>query len=829
MQIVKLIVVDYSPLKIQSGIKRLTYEPQQIMQLILGDNGSGKSSLFNILSFSVPDKTAFDENGYRELHLKDDDHYYRLIDDYSGRSPHHEFWVDDLNLNDGYTQTVQKELCGKHLNYSSFIHNILSGKLRFCDMPKRAREDLLIKISGLDLDYAFSMLEVLKNNVKETNGIIRHVTSKYHDLTARLSALGGTEGLSERTQKLTENINTYFNQTNFSANEVNVDAKAEVFLQKINQAQLLTEQSYQKLHRYLKNNNVKLSDFNDIEHISNTVQRLSHEKDTLETEKKKLQEELGGYEDLIKRIDELPENVNAQQLRDQIADIDKKRQEIAEIAIVDERFDPTIVRNHTLAASQALLALKDHKEADDTGWTKETVTEALTAYREGIEKTNQLRDKVSRGKKKLEHMDLILEGVTVCPNCSTYIYKDPTVSKGNRQRVADKLQVVETELIEQEKKLEVLEAKKDEANRASRNAEHAHQIVRDNPTVKDAFRGLGGGYGVINNIDAVLAKLHQMEIEADALIKRNALDERRKELTFFLDTIDANDPQKVKGRYRQIEETLYACQSRQLELTKKQKAYGELVKLYRDFDKTLTEALQLFSQGFEQWEDIFTLYSQKAVNDYVSSLQTELATVKKSLQDHEMLQTQIDELEKEDETIRTRAKHLAALVDALNHRTGVIGDQLNIVNTGFVNAVNKIIDNIWEKDVVLQYPETGKKSGNFYVAINGRVGPELSMLSSGQKDIFNLAVSLVVMSQLNLKDYPLFLDEVGATFDERHRDNLMFFIKDLVMSGTVSMVFMISHYAENHGGFSNVDVSVLDDSNISIQTDKINEFFLIER
>jgi hypothetical protein len=37
-------------------------------------------------------------------------------------------------------------------------------------MPKRAREDLLIKISGLDLDYAFSTLEVLKNNVKETNG-----------------------------------------------------------------------------------------------------------------------------------------------------------------------------------------------------------------------------------------------------------------------------------------------------------------------------------------------------------------------------------------------------------------------------------------------------------------------------------------------------------------------------------------------------------------------------------------------------------------------------------------------------------------------------------
>jgi hypothetical protein len=131
MQIVKLIAVDYSPLKIQSGIKSLTYEPQQIMQLILGDNGSGKSSLFNILSFSVPDKSAFDADGYRELHVKDDNHYYRLVDDYSGRSPHHEFWVDDVNLNDGYTQTIQKRVMLQALKLLAIYPQYLIGKTAF--------------------------------------------------------------------------------------------------------------------------------------------------------------------------------------------------------------------------------------------------------------------------------------------------------------------------------------------------------------------------------------------------------------------------------------------------------------------------------------------------------------------------------------------------------------------------------------------------------------------------------------------------------------------------------------------------------------------------
>jgi ABC-type hemin transport system ATPase subunit len=96
-------------------------------------------------------------------------------------------------------------------------------------------------------------------------------------------------------------------------------------------------------------------------------------------------------------------------------------------------------------------------------------------------------------------------------------------------------------------------------------------------------------------------------------------------------------------------------------------------------------------------------------------------------------------------------------------------------------------------------------------------------MSSGQSDVIDLAVSLVVMAQMGLENYPLFLDEVGASFDEKHQDNLMLFIKKLVMTNKCSSVFMISHYASQHGGFNSVDVNVINGDNIRLFHKEVNK------
>ncbi|AXH70743.1 SbcC-like protein [Vibrio phage BONAISHI] len=136
----KLILRDFIPTKIGSGIKEIIFEPRQDLQLIIGDNGSGKSALLSAFSLSPLDRKLFDENGYRELILNDNGITYRLVSDYSHKTPKHEFWEEDVNLNPGGTGAVQNDLVIAKFNYTKFIHSILSSKTSFCQMsPKAAK------------------------------------------------------------------------------------------------------------------------------------------------------------------------------------------------------------------------------------------------------------------------------------------------------------------------------------------------------------------------------------------------------------------------------------------------------------------------------------------------------------------------------------------------------------------------------------------------------------------------------------------------------------------------------------------------------------------
>ena len=59
---------------------------------------------------------------------------------------------------------------------------------------------------------------------------------------------------------------------------------------------------------------------------------------------------------------------------------------------------------------------------------------------------------------------------------------------------------------------------------------------------------------------------------------------------------------------------------------------------------------------------------------------------------------------------------------------------------------------------------------------------------------------------------PLYLDELGQSFDEKHRVNIMDFVKNL--SSEYSQMFMISHYHNGHGIFTNAQITILDVSNL---------------
>ena len=87
--------------------------------------------------------------------------------------------------------------------------------------------------------------------------------------------------------------------------------------------------------------------------------------------------------------------------------------------------------------------------------------------------------------------------------------------------------------------------------------------------------------------------------------------------------------------------------------------------------------------------------------------------------------------------------------------------------SGFVNGIigqmNGILAQLWDYDIEIQSCgiESGGLDYRFPISINGESSPasDISEGSTGIKDVINFTFQLIVMAYLDLKDYPLFMDE----------------------------------------------------------------------
>jgi ABC-type Mn2+/Zn2+ transport system ATPase subunit len=73
------------------------------------------------------------------------------------------------------------------------------------------------------------------------------------------------------------------------------------------------------------------------------------------------------------------------------------------------------------------------------------------------------------------------------------------------------------------------------------------------------------------------------------------------------------------------------------------------------------------------------------------------------------------------------------------------------------------------------------------------------------------------MEYLDMLDYPLILDEFGRTMDETHRIKAYDLIEELSKK-YFSQIFLVSHFESMYNRFQDVDIVVLNDENISLES-----------
>ena len=92
----------------------------------------------------------------------------------------------EVNINEGETGAVQKELIKIHFGLDQEIVDLFLGKLRFTRMNPTQRREMLTRISGLDLTYAIGLFKRVASAGRDVMGAKKVLDKRLVNETANV-------------------------------------------------------------------------------------------------------------------------------------------------------------------------------------------------------------------------------------------------------------------------------------------------------------------------------------------------------------------------------------------------------------------------------------------------------------------------------------------------------------------------------------------------------------------------------------------------------------------------------------------------------------------
>lgn len=807
------------------GIDELHYTMDKSMQIILGTNGSGKSKLLERLTPMPPDKNLFEDNGLEWKRITINNIEYKLTSDFSEGKQKHSFYdiTNDMELNDGGTVTVQRQLAEQIFQYTDKIHEIVTGKVKFTKMSPKARQDVLLKSSNVDLTYALKLYDAAYTDFKNTRGAYKYITAKLESMKEEIKSDEELKAIERRIHIETENLNrlnTFISEQKLLMEQNPNTHNQEDFMKHAKIVEAMTK-DYVKAHGY---QSLDLESINGDERYAKGLQQDAEEK------RDSIKERANEILTLMQDVDKMEMDDNSDVI---VAKVERLKMERAQLQasvkdsyLVDPNNTPYILGRFV----EMFNGLRDSLDEITYHINVDKFKQSQEVLKAWADEKNTLSNGISNLKNTIEELTLKNANGLVCDNCGKLNHYDKNASSENismlKSRLHEKMEyadLVNNDAI----KIELEERFKREANtaRSINNILHETEagvlimpLLKNvhNITLPESELNVYIGCNISNVYNMVLTSIESCKAKTQIDLYDKEITKYESVLE-FIDSGIMDKAEKLEEELAQAEEDLVRLSNEYSTIAMKQTRSVQLSSLMQQSNKLI--------QSYESTvKHMLSCEMHKVASIEASSIRHRISELNSSLLAAKTARELLEDTRKSVEELKDKLKATKDVSDALSPRTGIIGDALRALLEKFTEDVNEKVAMVWGYDMeMLPYNNPDKLDFKLPFSLNGKKpAPDLSEGSDGQNDVFNFAITLCLMEYLNLSDYPVFMDEIGRTFDSIHGENLILFTNDLISSGRAKQLFMISHKVMQYSCHINADYVVLCENN-TILPESYNE------
>lgn len=808
-----------------SHIDYLEINPQNKIQLILGTNGSGKSSVLSQLTPLPASHQDYHKGGYKIVEILHNNSHYELKNLFEIDKNRFHFIKDGVELNDGLTASTFTELVRQEFKITADIQAMLCGNTVFHLMPIDKRRTWFTKISDSDFTYAIAYYNKLRERHRDMVGSIKMQQSRLVQESEKLLTPEMEETYRYEISLFQELLQHY------------LDLKSPIRVQRdVLQRQALDietkmvglTQSFRNAHRDFPN----LEGFESGEAIDEAIITLRGRQTYLESEVSTTVEKIDQQDKVLATL---------------------KESEISSVTDIDITIDTLLQESKDLSsqirlglifddvdkAQQALNTVIDKLlfisselvENVDRKYTRDTYIAALDVSKQLDTEFIQLqglKNETALKRKELEHYKA--HNQIECPKCKHAWFKgysEDTYQATLRQ---------ETLLNEHEA---ILTAKIEAQNNLIQVIRGYLERYREYVQVSNAWSDLTPlwNYLSLNSIvfdqpKKIPTIIETLKGDLQVLLKQEQVKKRLSETLALKKTLVDNQEANVASFIQHTEELHEKLHNLNAELQQVRQQSSKLQSYkvtLKNMNAVTIELESLVRTRETLSSEMVNAVKMETLNSVIQQVHMELTDREQTIAKQDIQRAIIMNIQLNLKELTEKSELLKIAIDELSPTEGLIAKGL----TGFINhflaQMNHFIKKIWLYPMELVPIIPSEDNGvdldyKFQVRINddpdpSNLVPDISKGSAGMKEIIDLAFKVVNMMYLGLEKAPLVLDEFGARLDAAHRQSAQAGISNIINSSNFSQIFMVSHYENAYGSLTNADICVLHASNIKLPND----------